>query len=52
VPPSARSSVPRCSGAAGLRAVPVAEELGLDVRLGDGGAVQLDKDLVPRRLSA
>ena len=32
--------------AAGLRAVAIAEEFRLDVRLGDGGAVQLDEDAV------
>ena len=32
--------------AAGLRAVAIAEELGLDVVLGDGGAVELDEDAI------
>ena len=47
VPPSARSRVPRCSGGPpGCIAVAIAEELGLDVRFGDGGAVELDKDAI------
>jgi hypothetical protein len=51
VPPSARSKVPRFSAGApapGRRAgaAAIAEELGLDVVLGDGGAVELDEDAV------
>ena len=51
MPPSARSKVPRFSvgvpaGAGGDGSVAVAEELGLDVVLGDGGAVELDEDAV------
>ena len=47
-----RSAVGALEGAAllrrsaGLRAVAIAEELGLDVRLGNGGAVELDEDAV------
>ena len=33
-------------GAAGLGAVTVAEELGLNMRLGNGRAIQLDEDLI------
>ena len=50
MPPSARSKVPRFSAGvpAGRRhgSAAVAEEFGLDVVLGDGGAVELDEDAI------
>ena len=47
MPPSARSKVPRIFGRASRPgAVAVAEELGFDVVLGDGGAVELDEDAI------
>ena len=56
VPPSARSKVPRFSagglGRSGAGSVAVAEELGFDVVLGDGGAVELDEGRSRRRDSA
>ena len=52
MPPSERSKVAALLGgsagvvAAGRGSVAIAEELGLDVVLGDGGAVELDEDAV------